>query len=217
MNPFVVIAHNSDAIFSYDDCSDQDIRNGLEHPNCLAVFTQNPGISHPKIHLLPIGFANSKWPHGNPTIIGEVLDNKTLLQNKMNPCYFFFNEDTNRPVRIHCRIALSRKLKWNQHTYDFKQYLIQLASYKYAICPEGNGYDTHRLWECIYLQVIPVMKKSVFSDYVAQFLKPYPVIILDDWFDFDLQQLLDIYEYPNFPFYSIQTFQTRIHQIIHSS
>jgi hypothetical protein len=29
--------------------------------------------------------------------------------------------------------------------------------YKYVICPRGNGIDTHRVWEALYLGVVPVV------------------------------------------------------------
>ena len=39
--------------------------------------------------------------------------------------------------------------------------MSELSSYKFALSPEGNGIDCHRTWECLYLGVIPIVKKSV--------------------------------------------------------
>ena len=35
--------------------------------------------------------------------------------------------------------------------YAFDKYLENLCMHKYVICPEGNGVDTHRLWESLYM------------------------------------------------------------------
>lgn len=204
-NPFIVISHNSDT--NITNCDSSFIR-GLEHNNCLGVFTQNPGIFHPKIHLLPIGFANSKWPHGNPIIINQI--SRDSQPEKSKDIYFFFNDSTNPNIRIDCKIQLCRKLPWTSHISDFKEYLIELANYKYAICPEGNGYDTHRLWECIHRQVIPIMKDSVFTRHVVQFLKPHSVIVLNDWNDLNVNHLLNNYEYPHYPLYNVDDIWNKI-------
>lgn len=208
-NPFVVVAHNSDQNLDYDI----KLLEGLENPKCLGVYTQNPSFYHPKIHLLPIGIANSKWSHGNPRVLESIILHQDL-RAKTNDIYFFFSEDTNKDVRIECKISLFHKIPWTRHIPDFLQYMTSLTTYKYAICPEGNGHDTHRLWECIYTQVIPIMKKSAFSDYVYKFLFPCPVILVDDWYDLNIPEILDSYQYPDYPVYSIQTLKSEIDDLM---
>jgi len=55
-----------------------------------------------------------------------------------------------------------------------------LASFKFAICPEGNGIDCHRIWECFYLKVIPIVLDNIFIRKVKDKYK-LPMIILNDW------------------------------------
>jgi hypothetical protein len=45
-------------------------------------------------------------------------------------------------------------------------------------CPEGNGFDTHRLWETLYMGGTPIVKKC---DYLPAALKHLPVIVLSSW------------------------------------
>jgi hypothetical protein len=62
-----------------------------------------------------------------------------------------------------------------------RTYLSELARSKFALCPFGNGYDSYRLWECIYLGTIPILKASMFArNLVASGL---PVAIVRDWGD----------------------------------
>jgi hypothetical protein len=48
---------------------------------------------------------------------------------------------------------------------------------KYAICPQGTGIDTHRVYECIHLGVIPIVLTSPLDSMYASM----PVKIVKDW------------------------------------
>jgi hypothetical protein len=37
------------------------------------------------------------------------------------------------------------------------EYLRELAEHRFCLCIRGNGVDTHRFWESLYLGVIPVI------------------------------------------------------------
>jgi hypothetical protein len=57
-------------------------------------------------------------------------------------------------------------------------YLKSLRNYAMVPCPEGNGFDTHRLWETLYMGGTPIVKEC---DYLPSVLKHLPVIVLSDW------------------------------------
>jgi hypothetical protein len=176
----------------------------LELPNLIKWYTQNLCFSHPKIHLLPIGFANSCWPHGNLSLFEtEYFDNC----NKINDIYFNFSIGTNPLERQKCYDECIKKIQWLHHVEP--QYnLIRLSSYKFCICPEGNGVDTHRLWEALYLKCVPIVINSPFIKMVCKrLLELYnnvPIVILNDWSELELDKL----NYSNYVFnrYSINTF-----------
>lgn len=223
-NPFVIMAHNSDQNF-HVDVNDHLLMAALDHSNCRGVYTQNPGgDDHPKVHMLPIGFANSKWPHGNPLMIECVLTTTALQTlppppHKIKNIYFFFSESTNPPVRTECRRVLSQqaKIEWTSSVQmEYMAYLRTLSEHRYGVCPEGNGLDTHRLWECIALQVIPIMKQSAFTERVRRFLHPYPMMIVDKWEDVDPDRLQREYRFPRYPFYNISTMHQRIQRHLFS-
>ena len=50
---------------------------------------------------------------------------------------------------------------------------------KYAICPAGTGIDTHRVYECINLGVIPIVRSSPLDSLYASM----PVKIVREWTD----------------------------------
>ena len=39
---------------------------------------------------------------------------------------------------------------------EFETFLEEMVSHRFVLCPPGNGIDTHRLWEALYCQTIPV-------------------------------------------------------------
>jgi hypothetical protein len=102
---------------------------------------------------------------------------------KENDFFFNFTISTNTTARSDCYHKLKNWIPWNpnQHFYD---YMRTLASYKYSICPVGNGLDTYRMWESLYLRVIPILLKNKFSDYWCDKI---PCVILNDW-----NELIDI-------------------------
>ena len=97
---------------------------------------------------------------------------------KTKGIYFFFSLGTH-PSRQECYHALRNRLEFNQPRAR-EDYFVELKRHRYAICPRGNGLDTHRLWECLYLDVIPIMLKT---DSVN--IGNLPVIYVDSWDDLD--------------------------------
>lgn len=189
-NPFILVTHNSDENITSNYI---DI---LENPKVLFWHAQNINILHPKLGGLPIGVANSMWPHGNLDDINSIINTNTNTQTKTKDFYFSFNISTNISARLHCKNTLERKgLSFDTTTLQYKDYLHHLSQYKYAICPPGNGIDCHRMWECFYLGVIPIVLKSPLTERINE---RFPCIVLDSWDDFNLNILLGIYSSQSF-------------------
>jgi hypothetical protein len=147
---------------------------------------------HPKLGGLPIGIANSTWSHGNLNVLHTI---KSKNVSKCSDIYFYFGINTNYNERNSCYEIIRNKGLIFGKQLSFEPYLETLATYKYAICPPGNGVDCHRMWECFYLNVIPIVKRSVFTEKMASIL---PCVILNDWIDLDIQQLLSTYVPPTY-------------------
>jgi hypothetical protein len=176
-NPFILISHNSD-----NNIIDNELYNYIaNHEKIIKWYTQNLFFSHPKIDIIPLGLANSQWEHGNISYISNIKINKT------NNIYFYFSINTNNEKRKDCYLKLKDILEISEEKPP-KEYFKYLSSFKFAICPEGNGIDTHRLWECFYLKVIPIVIDNIFIRKVEQKYK-LPMIILKDWNDLKFMKL----------------------------
>ena len=58
------------------------------------------------------------------------------------------------------------------------EYLKSLRQSDLVICPEGNGVDTHRIWETLYMGGTPaVLLNPIINPLVANL----PVLVLQDW------------------------------------
>ncbi len=65
-----------------------------------------------------------------------------------------------------------------------------MSTHKFAISPEGNGIDCHRTWECLYLGVIPIVKKSVVLSYFSYL----PILFVDNYDIITEEYLNKIYQ-----------------------
>jgi len=157
----IIISHNSDHEINY-------IQNVKLH------LAQNCLIKNDKLFAIPIGIENNQW------FDHQIFNNvRNMKIKKTKDIYFYFNLDT-YTTRSNCYNQLKNKLVWNTKK-NKKDYFIELANHRYAICPRGNGLDTHRIWECLYLDVIPIIIKD---DYIN--IDNLPIIILNSWTELNL-------------------------------
>lgn len=180
-NPYRLITHNSDENIK------EQYSALLDDPKLIVMYSQNVCFDHPKLSLLPIGIANSMWSHGNLDVLRHVMN---LSLPKIFDVYFYFNIHTNKEARTSCHDQLVKRGLVFEREMNHVDYLVHLSKHKFAICPEGNGVDSHRIWECYYLGVIPIVHTSVFTQKLRQIL---PCILLDSWSDFSMAKCL--YEY----------------------
>jgi hypothetical protein len=79
----------------------------------------------------------------------------------------------------------------------FDSYVNNLCTYKYCLCPRGNGIDTHRVWEALYLGCIPIVKKHI----THFFNEKLPIVYIDDWKEVTedfLKNIIDNFDYSLF-------------------
>jgi len=170
-----IISHNSD----------HEINNDYVHfiNNVNYQLSQNVMIKNQKLITLPIGIENRQ--HFDHNIFHNVRK-RTDIKKEKN-IYFLFSLTTH-PSRINCYNILKDKLPFSNKVSK-EEYFIELKKHKYAICPRGNGIDTHRLWECLYLDVIPIM---IDNDFIN--IDNLPIIVLNSWEDFNENNLYNKFE-----------------------
>lgn len=187
-NKFILITHNSDTNIELNDY----VKNILNCTNLIKWYAQNIIYEDNKLILLPIGLANSMWPHGNLSLFNDIILTNNL-DKKSKLIYFNFKINTNINKRKPCYEILRHKLEWLGNVPPVEN-LYRLKEYKFCICPEGNGVDTHRLWECLYLKVVPIVINTCFTKILVKY--NIPLVVLNKWSDLSLTEL----KYENFNF-----------------
>jgi hypothetical protein len=142
---YILYTHNSDHPFNHTAV--------VEAPWVRAVYAQNVDIASPKVSLLPIGVANAMWSHGNLIALYETM-RQTYHQKKPQRLYINLSPAT----YVYRRDVLQAVAHFPQaSTKPYKEYLAELATHQFCLCVRGNGIDTHRFWEALYLGVVPVI------------------------------------------------------------
>lgn len=179
---FIIIFHNS------DDTIDESIFPLIDNTKCKKIYGQCVNIQHPMIQYLPIGIANKKWRHGNKLLLKDII-NKNI--KKQDDIFFNFNTQTNPIKRNECLNKLRNKIPFVNNYHNQQLYLETLASCKFCIVPEGNGFDTHRLWECLYLKTVPICIKDTFSEIIS---KDFPIYLINDWNELNIDDIYHHYD-----------------------
>lgn len=178
---FVIVTHNCDNNVDFEPPA-----------NVIKWFAQNVNISHEKIESIPIGLENSRWfPEVDK--IGKMQ--KKLQQKKTfkNMVYMNHNISTN-PMTRKRPYEVLKDMEWvttsmGSNGQGFDNYLENIYNHPFVICPQGNGIDTHRTWECLYLNTIPIEKRNINN----QFYKDLPILFVDSWDEINEKFLLDSY------------------------
>ena len=131
---------------------------------------------HPRIHALPVGIERQAYRSG-----GQINDFRKKLDNDPNKrniqILVAWNNDTNMNRRKHLKKFESQKrvfiIRNRVHARTFHSMLRKTL---FVPCPAGNGIDTHRVWEAIYLGAVPVILESEFCGDAI-----WPVIVVKNW------------------------------------
>lgn len=134
-----------------------------------------------KIHGMPIGLPSFSHDQilGNLDKIIEKNFEKKCLKNL---CYIGFRDGTFYEERSKVRSMFINKTWCSSTSYDrsesgYSHYIDNIYNHKFVLCPRGNGVDTHRVWESIYLRTIPIVKKNtIMSHFIG-----LPILWIDDW------------------------------------
>jgi hypothetical protein len=137
---------------------------------------------------LPLGLTNPTTESQMHPILGDTshlssADSETYFPTNFDgTVYGNFSITTN----IRVRKPLADLLKKNGMVFSDPiftergriEYLSALRRHSLTVCPEGNGVDTHRLWETIYMGGTPVI---IYSKQIASLVRDLPVIVLKNW------------------------------------
>jgi len=164
-----------------------------EIPDCINHwYAQNVAFNNNLITSIPIGLENSIWFQwiAKPTQIENKAKEQKVIKNLL---YVNHNINTNVSERS-LPYTLLKDKPWATVIYGsngiaFSEYVDNIYNHKFVLCPPGNGIDTHRLWECLYLNTIPIVKNNINN----RFYLNLPIILIDSYEQLTEQFLNDEY------------------------
>lgn len=164
----ILISHNSDLGIH------ENMLKYLEGNKIKKWYCQNRETSHPKLFSIPIGLANSQWPHGNQNLISEI---KNKNNKKEFLIYKNFDINTNSYERNICNTITTRNGIPLSPSLSMSSYWETISKSVFVISPPGNGIDCHRIWESLYLRCVPVVKAN---ESFFQFAH-LPILFVKSW------------------------------------
>jgi hypothetical protein len=187
-------------VLGHSDLHVTDHTNGLlrQHNGVKNIFAiNNLSVTG---NGLPLGITNMTNETALHPIYGNVEDmihvSGQPVKKPLSPTvYMNINTLTNPTVRIPVERIFNGK-DWvvkglhNPSQDGRKKFLMDIRSSSFVVCPEGNGIDTHRLWESLYMETIPIVKKSL----VHKDWEDLPVFWVKSWEDVNLESLSRNYE-----------------------
>ena len=147
--------------------------------NIKFIYANNINTKNPKYRYLPMGrdFRSS-----------SLFTQVKASYKKEYLCYCNFSINTHpqrkelfNSIKDKHFIDFEHMGKFLDYSISRRDYFNKVSKSKFTISPRGNGIDTFRLWDSIYLGAIPiVVKEAVFHEY----LYDLPILFLDSYDDF---------------------------------
>lgn len=160
------------------------------HPSMKKIakysFIQNSLISDGQmIFTLPIGLENKRYG-----VNGMIKFKSSSLKTSRAPILVgpFSPTASSRGELTKNTFVDFDEFEVLEERLSLARYSEELHSHRFVLCPEGNGVDTHRLWETLYSGSIPVVIKNSWSSSLLEF--GFPIIQTDSWFPKDIQEAI---------------------------
>jgi len=187
--PFYMVTHRGDMPVQ------QTLLSAVkQNPLFVKWFGQNIDCDpDPKLTSIPIGLENDLH---NPDVKKRLkIREASMDAHKDTPrrlAYMNFSFWTYRVGRIETYDAFKDK-SWVTNDCleaviqtQYSSWIENVRDHHYVICPRGNGIDTHRMWETLYLGRIPIVKRCRNTEYYSDL----PILQVDSW-DQITEQLLE--------------------------
>jgi len=172
---YILITHNS------DENIDERYRDKLDD-KIIHWFAQNAMIADPRITPIPIALDNLYFSYVGDTSFFK-KKREIALRNvpEKNRILYGFSVFTNPAERGPALDSLRKVSAADeiQGFIPFHPYIDKLMEYKFVASPPGNGIDSPRQWQGFYLNVIPVLKANVNTDFYVSL--GLPILRVEEW------------------------------------
>lgn len=147
----------------------------------------NVDFYHESLVAIPLGLSNGYAKNLVFKNDEFLINQEEYLHSKENLIYLNFEKNTNIRERNDLNNYFE-KYDWAKvvtNKIGLEEYKNNLVSSSFVLCPEGNGIDTHRVWEALYSGSIPVIKNRI----AFKSFDKLPILFVDSFYDVTAQTL----------------------------
>ena len=173
---YILVSHNSDSAVTKAETKFLDDK--IIH--WFAMKLDFP--SNEKISPIPSGLENKRF------LTNGKIKNFKEVEKKVRTDFEKYDKKILCSFNVHTnfneRKPLIEKVK-NNNLYDIRkftsnyEYLSELSKYKFILCPEGNNFESHRIWESLIFNCTPIVRSNTVN--TNFFNLGVPLLIIDDW------------------------------------
>ena len=181
---YILVTHNSDISIEKEDLNFLDDR--IKHWFAAKLNV----LASKKLTALPLGLENRRWLKN-----GLVKNFKSELSkniNKNERILCSFNPNTNLMERAPL-VDIARNKQEIIDIRNFsksKTYIKELSNYSFNLCPEGNNFESHRIWESLIFKTTPIVINNIVNQNFYNM--GIPLIMLDNWNDLSNLDINDL-------------------------
>jgi len=180
--------------YLYTGASDYEMDTKyLKYVNNVKIIKwigHNITMNHKKVIKVPIGLSTKVGE--NVKLLEDLRQRRIKYENKEGKMLVTYMEQT-------CKKRTNIKTHFEKQDWtevapkcDYETYMDNINNYKFICCPRGNGIDTYRFWESIYMGCVPIVESSLLDDLYSK----VNCIIVDSFFNLKKEQL-DNFKYNN--------------------
>jgi hypothetical protein len=154
-------------------------------PNVKHIYAVNAVYNNDRITPIPFGLQRQMNP--NDYRLGII---KAMIDTSKEPTKLLYinmgigrNIERKPLAEYETNDWITTRFDAESKFFPYDQYadfLNELRDHKFVVCPKGHGFDTHRIWETLYMRRVPVMLRHPYFEIL---LKSFPVLFVDKWQD----------------------------------
>ncbi len=181
---FTLVTHNADSTISMEGSQIlyhhglNDIVPPIEIDLPAQIrrwYSQNLDIKNDDFFVsLPIGMERKRWSGGYK----HDAMSKLIHRQKKEKEHLVYSNYLTRNNPLKRNINLKHVNCFYRDRCVFDVYANDIMNSVFVLCPVGNGLDTHRAWESLYLGSYPIVENNHCNQAIFEGL---PVLLVDDF------------------------------------
>lgn len=142
--------------------------------NVIAIHSANGVVFGGKVHPFPHGIERKMYEgYNHHELLLNALESKIEPNKALLVAHRTDTGDRNSIGQIF------KDKDWATVTHlPYEAYLSAIQNHKFVLCPSGNGIESARNWETLYLRRVPIFKRH---PYLEEMFKDFPCLFVDDW------------------------------------